>query len=641
MASTAPASSISSTGAAAAGAAAAGGGGDAAAFSSASVTSNQASRQSPSSFSSEPSDASDDERAGGSNPARRQLPSLPSAALLQLRSGSHASGGVDERHRRRSRSRSRSRSREPRWSGSRGDSSTAAKGLESEGTDRGEDRSSFSGSMDDAEMRIMFHGREVFADDLVGLRVAKTFAGHGRFLGQVVRFDEPTALYTVVYADGDAEELSIESTIQILIQDEIERADPSLPPASATYSKTSYSPRVDSPDRSSAQGPPPTDAVAGASGAPISRPALRISEREAQLVIGLFETHALPVLLREGWKLQTSASGAEQRYYAPPGSYPGTGRVFASVLAVVELIASDERMLAACFPSNVHASILSLFTDPFRAHGSSSGSARKRGTTLQADSEAYDVKRQRSERDDMSGPPGSHFHAMSIHHGARAPPSSSQRRSDPREQRGYYSDDTAMDREREAYPSDRIPPGRFGNSSSALPRDAHHRDVDDGGVRASPAPSGGVDADEYRRQNARDASGAMAGDRDASFSLRSAERNPNQRSRAPSPADQQQLLLHPMRAAPKQSTWRSSRRPTPERVAAFEHSAEQVPASDGHDRQHLQHQQPVQQAQVVHSQQRLPPKGADSSGSRRASPEAVEQRGAAGAGHGDYKSGNR
>lgn len=35
------------------------------------------------------------------------------------------------------------------------------------------------------EVRIMFKGREIFADDLIGMRVAKTFAGHGRFLGQV------------------------------------------------------------------------------------------------------------------------------------------------------------------------------------------------------------------------------------------------------------------------------------------------------------------------------------------------------------------------------------------------------------------------------------------------------------------------
>ncbi|RLN60371.1 hypothetical protein BBJ29_006661 [Phytophthora kernoviae] len=78
----------------------------------------------------------------------------------------------------------------------------------------------------------MFHGREVYAEDLIGLRVAKTFAGLGRFLGQVVKFDNRAALYTVVYADGDAEDLSIDSTLQILIQNEIERADPAqVPPA--------------------------------------------------------------------------------------------------------------------------------------------------------------------------------------------------------------------------------------------------------------------------------------------------------------------------------------------------------------------------------------------------------------------------
>lgn len=355
----------------------------------------------------------------------------------------------------------------------------------------------------------------------------------GRWL-QVVRFDDLTALYTVVYADGDAEELSIERTIQILIQDEIERADPALPPVAPAYAKDSYPTRTDSPDKSGTQAGPSTtsalpqphnrhqhptsDAVSAVSGAPAPRPALQISEREAQLVVGLFETHALPVLLREGWKVQTSASGAELRYYAPPGNYPGAGRVFGSALTVVELIASDERMLAACFPTNVHAVILSLFTDPSRTHTTSSVSARKRVSTLQADSEAYDAKRLRSGRDDMSGrPPGSHFHgAMSF--------SSSQHHSD---QRGYHSDDVAaMDQERDVHPPDRVPPGRFGHSTSVpTSRDggasgvrAHHRDVDeyrrmpsngDGGgsvpIRSGAADarwpsSGSIDVDEYRRQ---------------------------------------------------------------------------------------------------------------------------------------------
>lgn len=152
------------------------------AFSSTSVsgTNNQAGRQPPSPSSSEPSDASDDELAGGSTQGHRQLPSLSSAALLQLRSGRNHANDRSDRQRRRSRS--RSRSREQRWS--RGEI-PAPKALDSDATDRGEARSSFSGSVDDTETRIMFHGREVFADDLVGLRVAKTFAGHGRFLGQV------------------------------------------------------------------------------------------------------------------------------------------------------------------------------------------------------------------------------------------------------------------------------------------------------------------------------------------------------------------------------------------------------------------------------------------------------------------------
>jgi hypothetical protein len=114
-------------------------------------------------------------------------------------------------------------SRSYRRSRSREREKTTRNGLEQETTQT-------SGEKEEPEYRVMFHGREVLATDLIGLRVAKTFAGHGRFLGQIVRFNIPSTTYTVVYADGDTEELDVLSTIDILIQDEIERAEP-FPPS--------------------------------------------------------------------------------------------------------------------------------------------------------------------------------------------------------------------------------------------------------------------------------------------------------------------------------------------------------------------------------------------------------------------------
>ncbi|DBA02862.1 TPA: hypothetical protein N0F65_006652, partial [Lagenidium giganteum] len=245
-------------------------------------------------------------------------------------------------------------------------------------------------SPDDQDVKIMFHGREVYADDLIGLRVAKTFVGHGRFLGQVVKFDDASQLYTVVYADGDAEELSVENTIQVLIQDEIERADPTAPPVTINYRKD----RPQAPDS-------PTTASAGQSFAPpapvhqaplqqLDRPE-KISELEAQFMVGLFENHAVPELLRKGWKIQTSTNGTEQRFVAPPGNFPGAGRCFNSALEVIEMIASDAAMLDACFPKNVHQAITSVFSGTSRE-------SRKRSQSAPGEAEYYDPKRPRSAR---------------------------------------------------------------------------------------------------------------------------------------------------------------------------------------------------------------------------------------------------
>ncbi|KAG7391228.1 hypothetical protein PHYPSEUDO_005589 [Phytophthora pseudosyringae] len=255
---------------------------------------------------------------------------------------------------------------------------------------------------DQREVRILFHGREIFAVDLIGLRVAKTFAGHGRFLGQVVKFDKRVALYTVVYADGDAEDLTVDGTLQILIQDEIERADPSQPPAaiSLLLKKGEDGSSPASPDTGDflMAPPPPT-------GAP-RHTCIQVSDREAQFVVSLFENHALPSLVRQGWRVQTSNSARGETLFVSP-----SGEIFPSVLDVVGYIASDNELLTACFPANVHSAILSLlpreaaarsvgFTDTGSSHGSTGSASRKRTTSDSSSAQQFDGKRTRHAREE-------------------------------------------------------------------------------------------------------------------------------------------------------------------------------------------------------------------------------------------------
>jgi hypothetical protein len=255
----------------------------------------------------------------------------------------------------------------------------------------------------DRDVRIMFHGREVFAEDLIGLRVAKTFAGHGRFLGQVVKFDKRVALYTVVYADGDAEDLEVDSTLQILIQDEIERADPAQPPPaiSLLFKKGEDGSSPASPDTGDfMMAPPQTQRQATPSQ---HRARIQVSEREAQFIVSLFENHALPSLMQQGWR--SSSRRGETRFMSP------SGEVFPSALDVVGFIASDNELLTACFPANVHSAILSLLPPEAAAaasssafetgsnHGSTSSTSRKRTTSDSPGAEQFDGKRTRQARD--------------------------------------------------------------------------------------------------------------------------------------------------------------------------------------------------------------------------------------------------
>lgn len=228
-------------------------------------------------------------------------------------------------------------------------------------------------------------------------------------------------MYTVVYADGDAEDLNVDSTIEILIQDEIERVDPTLPPPATSLFFKREAPSSVSGDEpmepaTSGQYASPRDYVRPDLQRSLSsasnqgyRSAIRITDREAQFVIGLFESHALPILLQQGWRVQTIPSGGESRYVAPGVSdgFSGSGAVFRSALDVVEYIASDDELLAACFPSNVHAAILSLLPDSRRRQNNESAPStmgtnmRKRGVSEVPGEEAFGSKRHRQPREDM------------------------------------------------------------------------------------------------------------------------------------------------------------------------------------------------------------------------------------------------
>ncbi|KAG2779165.1 hypothetical protein PC129_g5906 [Phytophthora cactorum] len=255
---------------------------------------------------------------------------------------------------------------------------------------------------DQRDVRIMFHGREIFAEDLIGLRVAKTFAGHGRFLGQVVKFDKRVSMYTVVYADGDAEDLTVDGTLQILIQDEIERADPAQPPPSISllFMKGEDGSSPASPDTGDFMMVPPPPAP--------RRARIQVSEREAQFVISLFENHALPTLVRQGWRVQTNSGRGETRFVSPKGE------IFPTPLDVVGHIATDNELLTACFPANVHSAILSLlprepavssagFNDTGSNNSSTGSASRKRTTSDSPSAEQFDGKRTRQTRDDSFG----------------------------------------------------------------------------------------------------------------------------------------------------------------------------------------------------------------------------------------------
>lgn len=91
------------------------------------------------------------------------------------------------------RSSSASSASRDRWRSSEGGPGDGGASERDNGSERGVGGSNHSDSgardggspPEDNESRITVNGQEIYADDLIGLRVAKAFEGHGRFLGQV------------------------------------------------------------------------------------------------------------------------------------------------------------------------------------------------------------------------------------------------------------------------------------------------------------------------------------------------------------------------------------------------------------------------------------------------------------------------
>ncbi|KDO23204.1 hypothetical protein SPRG_10012 [Saprolegnia parasitica CBS 223.65] len=163
---------------------------------------------------------------------------------------------------------------------------------------------------------------------LVGQRIAKTFAGHGRFVGQVVKFNPQTELFTVVYADGDTEELTRENTMNLLIEDKRPEHMQAPAPSAAPPSNGGYK--------------------------------LAISDRERDILTALFEKHAWPLLAEHGWK--SEMHGASFFFYPPwAGKSTREPEYFNSVLDAMKYISMHAELMRLCFPVEIQGTILSIF----------------------------------------------------------------------------------------------------------------------------------------------------------------------------------------------------------------------------------------------------------------------------------------
>ncbi|RHZ32644.1 hypothetical protein DYB31_003853 [Aphanomyces astaci] len=202
-------------------------------------------------------------------------------------------------------------------------------------------------------------------ESLVGQRIAKTFAGHGRFVGQVVKYNSQTELFTVVYADGDTEELTRENTMNLLIEDKrIHQSKPREPAMRKPAEQQQH------PKRSL-----------------ISPPLL--TERDNETLNGLFERHAWPALAENGWR--SEIQGGSTLYVYPPWSGKNTGEpeYFTSVADTILYLASQGELLRQCFPIEVHATLFAILD------GIRGGASSKRGPP--AEPLAGQVKRIKAE----------------------------------------------------------------------------------------------------------------------------------------------------------------------------------------------------------------------------------------------------
>ncbi|OQS00359.1 hypothetical protein THRCLA_21694, partial [Thraustotheca clavata] len=188
---------------------------------------------------------------------------------------------------------------------------------------------------------------------LVGQRIAKTFAGHGRFVGQVVKFNPQTELFTVVYADGDTEELTRENTMNLLIEDKRIHG--------------SSKPREQAPPQAQPMLRKPEVMQQGAP-APIAQPnapstsgyKLSISDRELDILTSLFEKHAWPLLAEHGWT--SEMHGASYFFYPPwAGKSTREPEYFNSVLDAMKYISMHADLMRLCFPPEIQSTILSIF----------------------------------------------------------------------------------------------------------------------------------------------------------------------------------------------------------------------------------------------------------------------------------------
>ncbi|OQR91451.1 hypothetical protein ACHHYP_04679 [Achlya hypogyna] len=209
---------------------------------------------------------------------------------------------------------------------------------------------------------------------LVGQRIAKTFAGHGRFVGQVVKFNPQTELFTVVYADGDTEELTRENTMNLLIEDKrvhgsSKPRDQGPPP----------------PQQQQHQAPPPMNLrkpehmQSAPSAAPPSNSGykLAISDRELEILTTLFEKHAWPLLAEHGWR--SEIHGASFFFYPPwSGKNTREPEYFNSVLDAMKYISMHAELMRLCFPVEIQSTILSIFDQHKTASASVAPSGMKR-----------------------------------------------------------------------------------------------------------------------------------------------------------------------------------------------------------------------------------------------------------------------